>query len=104
MRRLQSEIAQELTWCLIEKTKNDSESDVVEQAAADECGRAVSSTRILRVSHGRDARATIFLIMKPDEPVILQVVIDGENRNQGDWLGGHRCHERNPVHRNRRGQ
>src|SRR5258707_15217269 len=96
MRRLQSEIAQELTWCLIEKTKNDSESDVVEQAAADECGWAISGTRILRVSHGRGALATIFLIMKPDEPAILQVVINCENRHQRDWLGGNRRQQPHP--------
>src|SRR5712671_5924011 len=104
MRRLQSEIAQELTWCLIEKTKNDSESDVVEQAATDECGWAISGTRVLRVSHGRDVLAPIFLIMKPDEPVILQVVINRENCHQRDWLGGHRRQQHNPMHRNRRRQ
>src|SRR5947208_1425149 len=46
----------------------------------------------------------VLLIMKPDQPVVLQVVIDGENGHQRNRLIGHRRQQGDPMHRDRRGQ
>ena len=42
--------------------------------------------------------------MKPDQTVILQVVIDRQNRHQRNRLRRHRRQQSDPVHWNRRGQ
>ena len=94
-----------MAWALIDNAEDNSETDVVDQAAADERGRAIFGAecgmRILRMSHGRDACATVLMIVKPDKPMVLQVVIDREDRDQRNRLGRHRRQQSDPMHGNR---
>jgi len=52
------QIAKILSRSLINDAKENSERNVEDQPAADKGGGTESGTRILRVIHGRDARAT----------------------------------------------
>src|ERR1700730_1712740 len=99
---MQVQVTEILARTLIDDAKDDPERDVVDQATADESRRAVGGTRILRVIHGRDARATVLLIMKPDQTVILQVVIDSQNRDQRDRLWWQWRHQKDTVDPDRR--
>ncbi len=46
--------------------------------------------------------AGVLLIVKPNQSVVLQVVIDGQDGNDRDWFVRHRRQQDDPVHRNRR--
>src|SRR2546423_13761786 len=89
VRCLQSEITKHLTRCLIHQAKHNSEPDVVDQTATDESRRTEYSSGFA-LSAARMAALQVLLIMKPNQPVILQVVIDGENHYERDRLRRHR--------------
>src|SRR5437763_14150582 len=100
VRRLQSEITKNLARCLIHQAKQNSESDVVDEAAADERRRTISERRhpCLRVERILSA---VLVIMKPNQSVILQVGIDRVNSDERERLRRHRSEKRSPMHQNR---
>src|SRR5690349_9555859 len=87
---LQTEITEHLTRTLIDHAEHDSERDVIQHAAANHLSRAKLLT-LLRV----------LLIVKPDQTVILKIVIDRQYRDNRDRLLRHRRQQDNPVHRDR---
>src|ERR1043166_8163794 len=96
---MQIQISEILAWSLVDDSEKDAEREVVNQPARYECRGAEGGPRSLRVIRGRRARATVFLVMKPNQPLILQVVIDGENGYQRNRFRGHWRQQSNPVHR-----
>src|SRR5690242_13986560 len=70
---LQTEITEHLARALIDHTEHDAKREIVKHAAADDLGRAILLA-FLRV----------LLIVKPDQTVILKVVIDGQYRHDRD--------------------
>src|SRR5262249_17839133 len=111
------QIPEILPGSLVDDAKQNSEAQVIDQAAADEgsgsvlfanvivrgfvapiCGKAVpfrlgcffSFCEAPLCRCGRNPRAlSILSIMKPNKPLILQVVIDRKNRHERDRLCGH---------------
>ena len=75
VRCLQSEITKNLARCLIHQAKQNSEPNVVDQTPADERRRTEYSSGFA-LSAARMAALQVLLVMKPNQPVILQVVID----------------------------
>src|SRR5213076_2063660 len=73
VRCLQSEITKNLAGCLIHQAKQNSEPNVVDQPTSDERRRTISERRHPCLRVARILRA-VFLVMKPNQPVILQVV------------------------------
>ena len=119
-----ADIAQVLPRALVNQSEDNAEGDIEQQTTADQLSRAVLASRrgmrILRMllagelfgrnlpadagRHGRDARVTaratfILLVVKPDQTMVLQVVINRQNGNDGNWFVGHGRQEHDPMHR-----
>src|SRR6185437_1815749 len=107
---MEIQVPEILSRALIDDAKEYSETDVVNQPATDQCGGTVTErrhpclrvARIVRARCGPAARAPgVLLVMKPNQPVVLQVLINREDRDQRNWLCRHRREQRNPMHRYR---
>ena len=73
-----------------ETSKDDSEREVVKQCTADEfCSSILLTLLSLLVGIVRIRNGRVFLIVKPDQPVILQVVVNGQDRHDCYWLVRH---------------
>ena len=75
---------------------------LVRGRAAHSVDRALPCGRTTAGGRQRDARATcfVFLVVKPNEAVILQVMVNRQNCDDGDGLVRHWCEQDHPVHGN----